>query len=180
MFRTALGAVVLFAALTAASARASSPSVVAACANPALPPEILKRPPGETAAPLGVVAAPGALKSLRLAVAADSPSRELGLMCVTGLRPQHGMLFVFPVAARQPFWMKNTLIPLDMIWLDADGKVTTVAADVPASTRTTPDAGVARRTGFGRFVIELAAGEARTDGIAVGTTFSLPELRSSP
>ena len=37
----------------------------------------------------------GGAKALRVAVAADTPTRELGLMCVTALRPQHGMIFVF-------------------------------------------------------------------------------------
>jgi uncharacterized membrane protein (UPF0127 family) len=158
----------------------SGPSVVVACANPALPPEILKHAPPRMADPLAIVEATGAGKPLWLAVANDTPTRELGLMCVTGLKPQHGMLFVFAQAGAQPFWMKNTLIPLDMIWLDAEGTVTSVAADVPASTRQTPDSAVARRTGTGRFVVEIAAGEALADGISAGSHFVLPTLGASP
>jgi len=159
---------------------AKDPSVVVACANPALPAEILKAAPPRSADPLDVVEVTGAAKRLRLAVAKDAASRELGLMCVTGLRPQHGMLFVFPEDGPEPFWMKNTLMSLDMIWVDASGTVTSVADRVPASTRTTSDRDVARRTGNGRFVIELAAGEAEKDGLAAGTRLTIPALRATP
>jgi uncharacterized membrane protein (UPF0127 family) len=97
-------------------------------------------------------------------------------MCVTRLRPQHGMIFVFDVDSVQEFWMKNTLVPLDMVWVASDGTVTHVAANVPASTSATPDENVARRRGSGRYVIELPGGEAALDGIRTGVTFSLPTL----
>jgi uncharacterized membrane protein (UPF0127 family) len=100
-------------------------------------------------------------------------------MCVTKLRPQRGMIFVFAQSGRWDFWMKNTLVPLDMVWLDADGTVTTVAADVPAATRTTPDDAVARRSGNGLYVIELTAGEAAVDHLVVGKRLSLPALHAS-
>ncbi|MBD5656886.1 MAG: DUF192 domain-containing protein [Candidatus Eremiobacteraeota bacterium] len=176
----ALSLLALAAPAGAAGAAGDEPSTVADCANPALPSEILKHAPAKTVAPLEVIDATGAAKPLRLAVADDTPTRELGLMCVTGLRPQHGMLFVFTQASLQPFWMKNTLIALDMVWLDGDGTVTAVAADVPASTRSTPNAAVARRSGTGRFVIELASGEARADGIVTGLRLALPALHASP
>jgi len=136
-------------------------SVVPACANPAL-----------FALPVVETGAPGA--RLRLAVAGDEPTRELGLMCVTRLRPHSGMIFVFARDESVEFWMKNTLIPLDMIWVRADGRVDTVAARVPASTRETPDDRVARRHGRGLYVIELAAGEAARDGIVPGARLSVP------
>jgi len=60
------------------------------------------------------------------------------------------------------------------------GTVTTVAGNVPASTRSTPDDAVARRRGAGLYVIELAAGEAAADGISAGTKLLLPAtLRST-
>jgi uncharacterized membrane protein (UPF0127 family) len=64
-----------------------------------------------------------------------------------------------------------------MIWLDADGTITTVAANVPSSTLETPDAAVARRNGHGRYVIELRAGEAARERLAVGTRLQLPPLQ---
>jgi uncharacterized membrane protein (UPF0127 family) len=154
--------------------------VVAACANPKLPHEILDGDvAGGTDAALPVVDASAAGLALRLAVAADDESRELGLMCVTRLRPQHGMIFVFATTRQWDFWMKNTLVPLDMVWLTPDGTITTVAARVPASTRSTPDDAVARRSGLGKFVIELTAGEAAADNLKVGGRLALPALRAS-
>ncbi|MBD5633758.1 MAG: DUF192 domain-containing protein, partial [Candidatus Eremiobacteraeota bacterium] len=130
-----------------------------------------------SAPPLATIEARGASAPLILAVAADERTRELGLMCVTRLRPHHGMIFVFASSAVQEFWMKNTLVPLDMVWVAADGSVTSVAAHVPASTRSTPDERVARRRGEGLYVIELADGEAAAAGIRAGLKLCLPRLR---
>jgi len=182
----------------AAPQTASSPAVVAGCSNPALPAAILDGPPPATPAegapaatpaegppaatpargPLPTVDARGARVTLLLAVAANDNDRDLGLMCVTRLARGHGMIFVFAANARWVFWMKNTLVPLDMLWLADDGRVTAVAADVPASTLQTPDAEVARRAGTGRFVIELPAGEAGRDGLVVGSHLRLPKLQA--
>jgi len=112
---------------------------------------------------------------LRLAVAGDFATRELGLMCVTRLHPNAGMIFVFETAQTWDFWMKNTVTPLDMIWLEADGTVTNVAANVPASTLVTRDDAVARRSGHGLYVIELPAGEAALDGIVKGAKLTICE-----
>jgi uncharacterized membrane protein (UPF0127 family) len=152
-------------------------AIVAECANPQLPPAILDGAgPAPGSLPLTVITATAPSVALHLAVAADENARELGLMCVTRLAPQHGMIFVFDRSSDQEFWMKNTLIPLDMLWVAPDGTVTSVAADVPASTRSTPDDKVARRLGHGRFVIELPSGEAARDGITKGTRLDLPHF----
>ncbi len=170
----------LAVAAVPATARAGvRSSIVAECANPSLPAEILGTPPAGAMAGLSVVAVTGSRAPLRLAVASDPPTRELGLMCVTALRPHHGMIFVFPDTVEQPFWMKDTLISLDMVWLNADGTVATVARNVPASTRSTPDSLVARRSGRGRYVIELRAGEAEADAIVPGTRLVVPPLRAT-
>ncbi|HYM91620.1 MAG TPA: DUF192 domain-containing protein [bacterium] len=52
---------------------------------------------------------------------ADTPDRlEVGLMCRPALDPDAGMLFVFPTSTRTAFWMKNTLIPLAIAFIDSD------------------------------------------------------------
>lgn len=164
--------------LAAAPVTGPDAGVVDGCASQRLPPDILGGPAAHTRTPLRLVDASAPQAALRLAVAADATAREQGLMCVLQLRPQRGMIFVFPGDNDWEFWMKNTLVPLDMVWLRADGTVTTVAADVPASTRSTADAAVARRRGRGTYVVELRAGEAAADGLAVGTRLALPSLRA--
>ena len=64
-------------------------------------------------------------------VAADDPTREQGLMFRDRLAEDHGMIFIFTQAGMYPFWMKNTLIPLDMIWIDKQKKVAAIHHDVP-------------------------------------------------
>ncbi len=111
--------------------------------------------------------APHAL--LHLEVAATETTREYGLMNRTFLAPHTGMLFVFERDAEVTFWMKDTLVPLDMVFLSGSGRVRSVAAGVPASTADMPDAQIARRRAKARYVLELPAGEARRDGLRPGT-----------
>ena len=109
---------------------------------------------------------------LRVQVADTYAKREAGLMNYHFLVRHTGMIFVFKSDARVDFWMKNTLIPLDMVFIGADGRVRSVAANVPSSTYETPDADVARRSGRAKYVIEIAAGEAAADGLAPGAFVS--------
>jgi len=166
-------------AVARAEVQPEASPVVADCANPRLPAEILDGPVDDSAAPLPVVDATAHGVHLRLAVANDDAMRELGLMCVTRLKPQHGMIFVFSDDKRWEFWMKNTLVPLDMVWVKADGTITTIAANVPASTRATPDDAVARRAGTGQYVIELRAREAAADHLAVGQHLTFEPLHAA-
>lgn len=121
------------------------------------------------------VAAPRA--HLRLALAATDPLREQGLMHVPSVPANEGMLFAFADGDQQRvFWMKNTITPLDMVWVKANGVVTSIAANVPATAPGTPDDAVARRNGVGAYVIELAAGAAARSGLAPGVKLTLPAV----
>ena len=173
----ALLAMVLCTCLGVAPAETSPPTYAAlACANAALPSEILDGTPARSAATtLTVFGVHAPNAQLRLAVASEPTARELGLMCVTRLRPNAGMIFIFDAPQRWDFWMKNTLIPLDMIWVERDGAVNNVAEKVPASTLSTADDAVARRSGHGLYVIELPAGEAARDGIVKGSKLTICE-----
>lgn len=108
---------------------------------------------------------------------ADTPkTREKGLMFVTELPENQGMLFVFDEEDDLLFWMKNTLIDLDMVFIGADKKVTSVADQVPHSYVYTPDEDVARAWGQGKYVLELASKTAARHGVETGTQlqFTLP------
>ncbi len=68
----------------------------------------------------------------------DTPDkRERGLSQRTSLDSNHGMLFLFPITDIYPFWMKDTLIPLDIIWLK-DHKVVEIASLQPPDSTTIP------------------------------------------
>lgn len=101
---------------------------------------------------------------------ADTPEKqEKGLMFVKELPENEGMLFVFEQDEEQSFWMKNTLIDLDIVFIGSDRRVTSVAPQVRHSYTYTPDDQVAYALGYGQFVLELAAKTAAKHGVMEGT-----------
>ncbi len=73
--------------------------------------------------------------AFRMEIAADDASRERGLMFRTHLARNAGMLFDFRTTVMTAFWMKDTPLPLDMLFVRSDGTISTVAANaVPYST----------------------------------------------
>ena len=89
-------------------------------------------------------------------------------MSVRHLAPHTGMLFVFEADAPVAFWMKDTLIPLDMVFLGPDGRVRKIFARVPVVSPQLPDARIPLEQGSAKFVIELPAGEVAKDGLIPG------------
>lgn len=109
---------------------------------------------------------------LRVQIAKTEAQRERGLMSVRHLRAHTGMLFIFDADAPVAFWMKDTLIPLDMVFLGADGTVRKVFANVPVVPRTLADDKIPLEQGAAKYVIELPAGEAASDGLRPGVRVS--------
>ena len=66
------------------------------------------------------------VKSFVIEVADTSAAREVGLMYRDSMPSDHGMIFVFSSDQTNPFWMKNTRIPLDIVYVDADAHVIAV------------------------------------------------------
>ena len=69
------------------------------------------------------------VKHFKVEIADNDAAREYGLMFRKSLAPDHGMLFEFDRPDRQAFWMKNVLIPLDIIYIGTDGRIVSIAAD---------------------------------------------------
>jgi uncharacterized membrane protein (UPF0127 family) len=98
-------------------------------------------------------------------------AREHGLMMRTSLAQEHGMLFVFPDTAPRGFWMKNTLIPLDILYFDAGRKLVSAQQDVPPCKA--DPCPIYPSTGPARYVLELSAGTARRIGVRDGDTLAI-------
>lgn len=110
--------------------------------------------------------------SLRLELATTSAKRQLGLGERTDVPDDYGMLFVFPEDGYYGFWMKDTLVPLDMFWLDAKGHVVYQLGDVEPSTY--PD--VFYPSVPARYVLETQAGFGKAHSVATGTPLVLKNL----
>lgn len=114
-------------------------------------------------ATIEIVSAKGKRHSLTVEMAVSDRQLAQGLMFRTSMAPDAGMLFDFAAPRQISMWMKNTLMPLDMVFLDNRGVVTGVAADAaPMSTAIITSPGPVRA------VLELNAGTARRLGLRVG------------
>ena len=142
-----------FIAATLALALASS-----AAATPAVIP--LKLPSG---------------KVLQTEVMVSDQDRQMGLMFRPSLPLDHGMLFIFEQPDFHAIWMKNCKFPIDILWLDDQGKVVHVAEKVPpCKAEPCPVYEPLRRASY---VVELNAGLSRKEKVVVGSRveFRLPE-----
>lgn len=99
-------------------------------------------------------------------VVADDELRAQGLMYRDHLAPDAGMLFFFPEDGEYPFWMKNTRIPLDMIWIDSSRRIVHITPDVqPCRVEDCPNY---PPHAIARYVLEVAAGVAKQHGLKNG------------
>lgn len=106
--------------------------------------------------------------SFTIEVAKDSSERSRGLMFRKEMPPDHGMLFVFPVEQPIAFWMKNTILPLDLVFIDGAGQVKAILPGTPFSeTPISPGVPV-------QYVLELNQGTASRLGIEAGDKVSHP------
>jgi uncharacterized membrane protein (UPF0127 family) len=120
-------------------------------------------------APLIVETAAGE-REFSIEVADDNAERSRGLMFRRDLPETRGMLFVFEETRRVAFWMKNTPLPLDLIFIGEDGRVQAILPGEPFS-----EAPIAPR-GPVRFVLEVHEGTAKELGIMAGDRLRHPEI----
>ncbi|MFM9845238.1 MAG: DUF192 domain-containing protein [Dongiaceae bacterium] len=116
-----------------------------------------------------VIETPGGSHEIAVELAVTPDQRAQGLMFRRNLGGEEGMLFLYPSDRVATMWMKNTLIPLDMLFIAADGRVVRVAErTVPQSTETISSEEPVRA------VLELNGGTAARLGIAAGAVVRLP------
>jgi len=113
----------------------------------------------------------GGSESFAVELADEPAERSQGLMFRETMDPGAGMLFVYESPRRAQFWMKNTLIPLDMIFADGTGRVTRVHSNAIPGDLTPIDGGDGVV-----FVLEINGGLAERLGIAPGADLRHPAI----
>ena len=99
-------------------------------------------------------------------IASTPQSRMIGLMMRERLAPNHGMVFVFEDKSQHCFWMRNTLIPLSIAFIDDDGTVVSIADMSPKSEASTcPQRPV-------RYALEMDQGWFAKRGVTAGSKIS--------
>ncbi len=104
-------------------------------------------------------------------LALDEPSQEQGLMYRKVVPPETGMLFVFPTESPHVFWMKNTLVPLDMLFLSRARKIVAIIENAEPLTLTPRDPHAPAK-----YVLEIAGGVSFARGIKVGDQVELENV----
>lgn len=122
--------------------------------------------------PLVVETASG-IHRFSIEVADEPGERARGLMFRRNMDDDRGMLFVFPESGPRAFWMKNTPLPLDLLFVGADGRVAAIARGTPFSTESIAPPVRAR------FVLELKAGTAQNAGIRIGDRLRHPLIEAA-
>lgn len=148
-------------------------AVTASCADTTAKSQSLQPLSSFPQSTLSILTADGRQHTLNIWVADTDAHRQQGLMMVQHLPDHSGMLFVFDRPQRIQMWMKNTLIPLDMLFIDANGRIDSIAANTtPMSLKIiasdTPVLGV----------LEVAGGTANQLGIRPGSLIRHPVFGS--
>ena len=119
---------------------------------------------------IGIATAKGVVK-FKTEVASDPAEQQQGLMYRKSMAPDRGMIFIFPEPRPAGFWMHNTLIPLDLMFVDASGRIESIAANAkPLDDSLIPSRGDVKA------VIEINGGLAQARGIKVGDKVRDPSL----
>jgi hypothetical protein len=113
----------------------------------------------------------GETHTFKVEVAASAPTRGTGLMNRRSLAEGTGMIFIFPKPKQVMMWMKDTLVPLDMLFIDASGHVINIAENArPMDETNIPSKGLAA------YVLELSGGSAKRLHLAPGDKVGGPAL----
>lgn len=148
----------------ACSAPPSSPSTSAPTKAPARPVPSTGIPPRyELATGVAAVVTPDGERRFKVELAVKDNERQRGLMYRDALGEDEGMLFLFEEMGPLSFWMKNTWIPLDMLFIDDELTVVGIVEDAAPMTTTPRSPG-----GRSRFVLEVKGGLSQQLGMKAG------------
>lgn len=124
--------------------------------------------------PLSITSDSGKVYNFTVEIAATPQQQAYGLMFRPSVAPDAGMLFPEVPAAPVQFWMKNTIVPLDIVFIGPDGKIISIAENaIPYSLKPIPSGGAVAAT------LELQGGITATDGISVGDKVVAKQLGGS-
>ncbi len=113
-----------------------------------------------------------------LITADDEKERQIGLSNRKSLPKNEGMIFVFPKKDKYSFWMKNTLIPLDMIFIN-DGKIVYIVNNAPAQTDKSGSIPVYTTPVDANYVLEINGGISEKNKFKIGDTVILKGVKST-
>ncbi|HEY4118295.1 MAG TPA: DUF192 domain-containing protein, partial [Byssovorax sp.] len=102
-------------------------------------------------------------ETVNVEVTENDHDRQRGLMFRRSMPEDHGMIFLFPTKEDHSFWMHNTCIPLDMLYIDDDGLVVGIEENTPTMSDDTFSVGCSSK-----YVLELNAGWCRRHGVVAG------------
>ena len=129
--------------------------------------------PDETAI-VGINTARGERVEIRAEIADEEAEQKRGLMERTALAEDAGMLFVFPGERPRSFWMRNTLIPLSIAYIDGDGGIVDIQDMQPLDETAHPSAAPAQ------YALEVNQGFFEERGVRVGDEADLPVSTPGP
>lgn len=110
-------------------------------------------------------------KTFAVEIADTSEKQALGLMFRDSMSDDQGMVFIFPNEAPRSFWMKNTRIPLDIMYFDKELKMVSISADTPPCKVTRCPSYPSKAPAM--YVLELNAGMAKKLGVGEGDKLTL-------
>ncbi len=129
----------------------------------------------QTLTPVSITIKGGQVRTFQIEIADTPEAREKGLMFRESMPLDQGMLFVFDREAPVAFWMKNTLIPLDMLFIRADGTI----INIYPMARPHDETPIPARAPV-RYVLEINGGVAAMLGIRAGDKVTLPKPATAP
>ena len=147
-------------------------AVAAAACSPTVAPADAGQPTGEpqtglAQVPLTITSGSGVHRFM-VDIAATGEQQERGLMFVRSLAPDRGMIFPYDPPQSVSFWMRNTVIPLDMVFIRADGTIARIATAKALDETPVPSGEPIAA------VLEIAGGRAAQLGIVPGDTVTWP------